>query len=133
MIQVIICYDKSLEEFKLYNKEMDIMITSPELFKLLVLFNSSLVERFGEDINILKSDEIEYILDSASMKRMIMSNVKLIKRLSKGPSAFQAAGERFGVTNTTQPTQFQSKSSGIGDFDDMMSKPKGKKFSKKFK
>lgn len=137
MITVVINYDSDLEVFKLYYKDLDVVFTSEEMFKVLVLFNSFISEHYGENFNILNSTEINYILDSYSMKQMILSNVKLIKRLSKMPSAFQQSNERFGSSSIVSPGhQFgvssKCKSSATEDFDKMMSKKR--KFSlNKFK
>lgn len=134
MIQVIINYDQSQEIYTLYNRDLDIAFTSSEMFKVLVLFNSYLTETCGEEFNVLKSDEIEYILDSSSMKQMITSNVKLIKRLSRLPTAFQQSSEKFGG-NTSQLSQMSRTSlnrsnSSTDEFDRMMSKKKAFKSSK---
>lgn len=139
MITVVINYDTDLEVFKLYYKDLDVVFTSEEMFKVLVLFNSFLSEHYGENFNILNSTEINYVLDSYSMKQMILSNVKLIKRLNKMPSAFQLSNERFGsnsmVSNSHQfgtPPNKCKSSSATEDFDKMMSKKR--KFSpNKFK
>lgn len=137
MIDVIINYDSDLEVFKLYYKDLDVVFTSEEMFKVLVLFNSFISEHYGENFNILNSTEINYILDSHSMKQMILSNVKLIKRLSRMPSAFQKSNERFGSNSIVSSShQFgassKCKSSVTDDFDKMISKKR--KFSpNKFK
>lgn len=137
MIDVVINYDLDLEIFKLYYKDLDVVFTSEEMFKVLVLFNSFISEHYGENFNILNSTEINYILDSYSMKQMILSNVKLIKRLSKMPSAFQQSNERFGSSSIVSSShQFGASSkcklSATEDFDKMMSK-KRKFSSSKFK
>ena len=136
MITVVINYDSDLEVFKLYYKDLDVVFTSEEMFKVLVLFNSFISEHYGENFNILNSTEINY---SYSMKQMILSNVKLIKRLSKMPSAFQQSNERFGsssIVSSGSGHQFgvssKCRSSATEDFDKMMSKKR--KFSlNKFK
>jgi hypothetical protein len=47
-------------------------------------------------------DDIEYELDSYSMRQIITSNVKLLKRISKMPSEFQAASSMFNNSSSTQ-------------------------------
>lgn len=124
MIQIIINYDKDLGVYKLYNSDLDILLTSDEMFKVLVMFNTHLMELYGENFNILKSDEIDYILDSASMKQMITSNVQLLKRLSRAPSAFQESAERFGNSSINKPQMMGRGNSSFNDFNNMMSKRK---------
>jgi hypothetical protein len=65
---------------------------------------------------------------------MITSNVKLIKRLSRLPTAFQQSSEKFGG-NTSQLSQMSRTSlnrsnSSTDEFDRMMSKKKAFKSSK---
>lgn len=124
MIQIVINYDQDLGMYKLYNSDLDIMLTSDEMFKVLVMFNMHLMELYGENFNILKSDEIEYILDSASMKQMIVSNVQLLKRLNRAPSAFQESSERFGNSSINRPQMMGRSNSSFNNFNSMMSKRK---------
>lgn len=130
MIQIIINYDPTAGIYKLYNKDLDVLFTAEEMFKVLVIFNTYLMELYGENFNILKSDEIEYILDSASMKQMIISNVQLLKRLSRAPSAFQESAERFGNSSISTPSVMRKSNGSFNDFDNMMSKRKQFKSSK---
>lgn len=142
-MQVIINYDTEHECFMLYNPDLDVLYTSEELFKVIVLFNAHLMETYGAEFNVLRSDEIDYVMDSRSMKQMITSNVNLLKRLNRQPSAFQESAARFGGSTTMNPSSamtlnvFSSRprtNESTEAFDSMMSKRKGfsqSKFNKK--
>lgn len=133
-MQVTINYDLNDEEYKLYVKELDALFTSDELFKVIVIFNTYLMELYGAEFNVLKSDEIDYIMDSYTMRQMIQSNVNLLKRLNRQPSAFQESANRFGASSSMMTSSamslnaFSSKprtNESTAAFDQMMSKRKG--------
>lgn len=122
-MEVIINYDKVDKEYKLYVKDLDVLLKSSELFTVIVMFDEVL-KSTGLDINVLNSDDIEYILDSSSLKQMISSNVKLIKKLSRMPSDFQRSVERFGSTSqqSTIGNQLSRSQSKTNKWDNLMSK-----------
>lgn len=122
-MEVIINYDKVDKEYKLYVKDLDVLLKSSELFTVIVMFDEVL-KSTGLDINVLNSDDIEYILDSSSLKQMISSNVKLIKKLSRMPSDFQRSVERFGLTSqqSTIGNQLSRSQSKTNKWDNLMSK-----------
>lgn len=140
-MQVIINYSPDEELYKLYNQDLDLLLTSEELFKLIVMFNSVLMETYGGEFNVLKSDEIDYIIDSYTMRQMIVSNVNLLKRLNRQPSAFQESANRFNTTSTMMTPTLSSGFSkqartneSIDEFDKMNKTRKGfsqSKFRKK--
>lgn len=111
-MKVIIEYDPDMEEYRLYNSDLDILLTSTELFKVLVLFNANLASIYGDSFSILNCDSIEYSLDSYTMKQIISSNVNLIKQLNRAPSAFQESIERFGGSSSMMKS---SKSLSFGN------------------
>lgn len=101
-MKVIIEYDKENKDFILYNSDLNSKIVSKELFKALVIFDEVLRKHTGNRKNVLNMDDIEYELDSYSMRQIITSNVKLLKRISKMPSEFQAASSMFNNSSSTQ-------------------------------
>lgn len=126
-MEVVIEYDPDVEEYRLYNKDLDILLTSTELFKVLVLFNARLAEVYGDSsFSILNCDSIEYSLDSHTMKQIISSNVNLIKQLNRAPSAFQESIERFGGTSSLMRSKsmtFSNKKS-TSEIENMLRKRK---------
>jgi hypothetical protein len=101
-MKVIIEYDKENKDFILYNSDLNSKIVSKELFNALVIFDEVLRKHTGNRKNVLNMDDIEYELDSYSMRQIITSNVKLLKRISKMPSEFQAASSMFNNSSSTQ-------------------------------
>lgn len=126
-MEVIIEYDPDMEEYKLYNKELDILLTSTELFKVLVLFNANMASIYGDNFSILNCDSISYSLDSYTMKQIISSNVNLIKQLNRAPSAFQESIERFGGSSSSlirKSSTFMSNKKPTKGIEDMLRKRK---------
>jgi hypothetical protein len=127
--KVIIKYNKDTDEYLLYSEDLDTVFTSNELFKTLVMFNSYMTS-INENFNILKSDDIEYLLDSNSMKKIITSNVELIKKLNKLPTEFQMSSEKFGSQSYSGQSKFSSKRNDkfVSEFSKLSSKKKFNKF-----
>lgn len=133
-MQVIINYSQDEELFKLYVPDFDALYEAEELFKVIVMFNAHLMEAYGVEFNVLKSNEIDYVMDSYSMRQMIQSNVNLLKRLNRQPSAFQESANRFGASSTMTPSSlmipnaFSNKprtNESLNAYDSMMKTRKG--------
>lgn len=107
-MNVIIEYSDDTDEYKLYVKELEILLTSHELFRVLVMLNEVVSKLKGKDFNILDSNDIYYTLDSRSMSQMVSSNVSLLKKVNRMPSEFQSSIERFG-SSTLSTNQFSGK------------------------
>lgn len=95
-INIAIKYDPLNEEYNIYEPSTDTLLLSKNLTEGLVNLNNFLISSGMIKTDILKDDSIEYHLCSKTMKAMIDSNVMLIKKLSRGPSEFQVAKDRFG-------------------------------------
>lgn len=124
-MKVIIEYDKENKEFILYSPELNSKIVSKELFKALVIFDEVLRQRTGNKKNVLNMDDIEYELDSYSMRQIITSNVKLLKRISKMPSEFQEASSKFNNSSSTQIVNAINKLNKSQQSSLTFEKPKG--------
>lgn len=95
-INIAIKYNPLDEEYNIYEPSTDTLLLSKNLTEGLVNLNNFLIDSGMTKTDILNDDSIEYHLCSKTMRAMIDSNVKLIKRLSRGPSEFQVAKDRFG-------------------------------------
>ena len=108
-INIAIKYNPLDEEYNIYEPSTDTLLLSKNLTEGLVNLNNFLIDSGMTKTDILKDDSIEYHLCSKTMKAMIDSNVKLIKKLSRGPSEFQVAKDRFGsspLATTTKKSSF---------------------------
>lgn len=100
MIDIVIEYHKDTESFKLYEPTTDTLIVSSNLTEALVNLSTFLDTSGLGNGDILVSDNINYHIDSATMKAMIESNVNLMKKLNSGPSGFTRSSQKFGGGST---------------------------------
>ena len=105
MVEVVINYDSGKDEFKVYEPTTDTILVSKTLSEALVNLSSFLVGSKLTQADILNCSDISYHFDSETMKRMVESNVNLMKRLKTAPSGFTLSSQRFGTTIMSQTTQ----------------------------
>ena len=82
-LTIVIEYESSGKQFNIYEPTTDTLLVSENLTEGLVLLNDFLMKNNLIEKDILKTDSIKYQLDSATMKAMIDSNVKLIKKIKQ--------------------------------------------------
>lgn len=109
MVEVVINYDTNKDEFKVYEPTTDTILVSKNLTEALVNLSNFLVSSNLIKEDILNCPDISYHFDSETMKRMIESNVNLMKRLKTAPSGFAISSQRFGTTLTNQSQSNSSK------------------------
>lgn len=98
MIEIVINYNKDKDEFMVYEQKTDTILVSKTLTEALVNLSNFLVSKNLIKTDILNCSDISYHFDSETMKRMIESNVNLMKRLSTAPSGFALSSQRFGTS-----------------------------------
>lgn len=96
MIEVVINYDTEKQFYKIYEPSTDTILISSNISEALINLSKFLLDQKLTEKDILNSDNITYHLDSHTMRAMIESNVKLIKRLNSAPSGFTISTQRFG-------------------------------------
>lgn len=109
-MNVVINYSTDEEVYKLYSSDLDLLLTSSDLFRLFVMFNEVLVQSTG--VELLSSPSIDYTLDSASMIQIIMSNVSLLKKIKSMPSGFQLSSDKFGGSSSLNSSKFNKSNFG---------------------
>ena len=114
MIEVVINYDPTRDEFKVYEPTTDTILVSKTLSEALVNLSSFLVGSQLTQADILNCSDISYHFDSETMKRMVESNVNLMKRLNSAPSGFTLSSQRFGTSTLSQSTQRNRNNNGGG-------------------
>lgn len=103
MIEIVINFDSSRNEYKIYEPTTDTLMASSNLTEALCLLNKFIESSGLSSIpNILECPNISYHLDSATMKAMIESNIALIKRLQTAPSGFTQSNRKFGGQTVVQ-------------------------------
>lgn len=111
MVEVVINYDPGKEEFRIYEPTTDTILISKTITEALVNLSNFLSTSNLISGDILSYKDISYHIDSETMKRMIESNVSLLKRLKTAPSGFALSSQRFGGTTTNQNFQKSNKRS----------------------
>lgn len=114
MIQIVINYDPSSQSYKVYEPTTQNLIITQDLTEALVTLNLYLQSQGLIKEDILKTEDITYHLDAYTMKAIIESNVKLMKRLKSAPSAFQQSSQRFGTSLSSGTTKRKDKGASWG-------------------
>lgn len=99
MVQIVINYDPETTSYKIWEPTTQNLILTQDLTEALVTLSMFLQSKGLITGDILGTEEISYHLDSHTMKSIIESNVKLLKRLQNAPTGFQKSSQRFGVSN----------------------------------
>lgn len=104
MIEVVINYDKSRKEYRIYESSTETLMISGNLTEGLITLNDFLRNHYLIKEDILQEKNITYHLDGTTMIEIVMSNVNLLKQLkSMAPSSFQISTSKFGTTKNSAP------------------------------
>lgn len=124
-MDIVINYDPSTKEYKIYEPTTNSMIVSMNLTEGLVNLNLFLKSSglISEDSDILLSKNIGYHLDSETFIAIIQSNVDLLKRLQSGPSEFKKSANKFGLPTASHT--YIPKAKKTSEFSEMGNKRKG--------
>lgn len=98
MIDVVINFDESKGEFKLYEPTTDTLLITTSLGETFGKLDEFLREQGLIATNILSTADINYHIDSVTFIAMVKSNADLLKRLNTAPSGFTISSNRFGIT-----------------------------------
>lgn len=98
MIQIVINYDPTTQSYKVYEPTTQNLILTQDLTEALVTLNLYLQSQGLTTQDILKTEDITYHLDAFTMRAIIESNVKLMKRLKSAPTGFQQSSQKFGTS-----------------------------------
>lgn len=110
MIEIVIKYDPSRSEYKIYEPTTDTLMASSNLTEALCMLNKFINSSGLSSVsNILDCPDISYHIDSATMKAMIESNLSLLNRLRTAPSGFAMSSQKFGGTTQLQQKMTQQK------------------------
>lgn len=112
MVEVVINYDQSTQEYKIYEPTTDTLLISSNLTEAFVNLSVFLTSAGLIHGDILNYPEISYHFDSHTVKSMIESNVNLLKRLQTAPSGFMISSQKFGGS-TTSPIKPKKQESGF--------------------
>lgn len=113
MVEIVINYDQSTQNFKVYEPTTDTILVSTNLAEALVNLSKFLSESGLIEGDILSYTSISYHIDSFTLQAMVESNVNLLKRLSTAPSGFMISSQRFGTS--LNQSSISKKESGFKD------------------
>ena len=97
MIDVVINFDITRGEFKLYEPTTDTLLITTSLGETFAKLDEFLKERGLIATNILSTADVNYHIDSATFIALVKSNADLLKRLNNAPSGFTISSNRFGI------------------------------------
>jgi hypothetical protein len=125
MIEVVINYDKTKKEFKIYESSTETLMISANLTEGLVTLNEFLRNHYLIKEDILQEKNIIYHIDGTTMIEIVMSNIALLKQLKNmAPSSFQISTSKFGTTKSAPPVP------GFGLGESKLASNTGKGFGK---
>lgn len=134
MIDVVVNFDQSSGEFKLYEPTTDTLLITTSLGETFAKLDEFLKDRGLIATNILSTADINYHIDSATFIAMVKSNVDLLKRLNTAPSGFTISSNRFGIVpgQNSFKDSFQDSKKGRKKSKATFSKSSFNNSSKKF-
>lgn len=99
-MDIVINYDPIKKEYKIYEPSTDTILVSTNLTEGIVNLDIFLKSQglIQEDSDILRSEDIDYHMDSYTMRAMVESNVNLLKRLRSSQSEFKNSSNKFGLS-----------------------------------
>ncbi len=136
MIEVVINYDKSRNEFKLYEPTTDTLFITSSLGESFIKLNEFLKDQGLITTDILNTLDITYHIDSSTFLALIESNVGLLKQLNNAPSGFMISSQRFGMPTIAQQSRqqqnFQPQGKGNSNYTNKKKRGKTEKGSSSF-
>lgn len=116
MIDVVVNFDPTRGEFKLYEPTTDTLLITTSLGETFAKLDEFLHERGLIASNILTTADVNYHIDSATFIAMVKSNADLLKRLNNAPSGFMISSNRFGITpgQSSLSDSYKDKGKGKG-------------------
>lgn len=97
MIDVVVNFDPTRGEFKLYEPTTDTLLITTSLGETFAKLDEFLKERGLIASSILATADVNYHIDSPTFIAMVKSNADLLKRLNNAPSGFMISSNRFGI------------------------------------
>ena len=96
MLNIVIKFDKEKGMYNIYEESTNTLMVSCNLVEALCNLNEFLLSSGLIQGDFIHSDNIQYHLDSNTMKSIIEGNLALVKRLNNAPSGFMISEQRFG-------------------------------------
>ena len=137
MIEIVVNYDQTKQEYQIYESSTQTLILSTSLGDGFKNLNGYLLSSGQITKSILEDQNIQYHFDAFTFQEIIKSNISLLKRVSEIPSEFKNSANKFGMPSVPKDIVSKNKkqnfSRGSKNFQhNKMSGFGGSNFSKSF-
>lgn len=133
MTEIVIKYDDSTKEYRLFEGTSQTLIMSRTLGEGFSNLNKFLLESGQIEKSLIEDPNILYHFDSHTFHEIIKSNIALLKRVSNIQSEFKNSANKFGMPSVPKDLNSKNKQSfakGSSNFQrKRMSGFKGSNFS----
>ena len=138
MTEIVVKYDKSSNEYHIYESTSQTLIMSRTLGEGFSNLNLFLIQSGQIQKSLIEDEDVIYHFDGHTFKEIIKSNMALLKRVSDIPSEFKNSANKFGMPSVpkdlnSKNKQNFSKAKGSSNFQKgKMTGFKGSKFGNSF-
>ena len=136
MTEIVVKYDKSSNEYHIYESTSQTLIMSRTLGEGFSNLNLFLIQCGQIQKSLIEDEDVIYHFDGHTFKEIIKSNMALLKRVSDIPSEFKNSANKFGMPSVPKDLNSKNKqnySKGSTNFKKgKMTGFKGSKFGNSF-
>ena len=136
MTEIVVKYDKSSNEYHIYENTSQTLIMSRTLGEGFSNLNLFLIQSGQIQKSLIEDEDVIYHFDGHTFKEIIKSNMALLKRVSDIPSEFKNSANKFGMPSVPKDLNSKNKqnfSKGSSNFQKRkMTGFKGSKFGNSF-
>lgn len=136
MTEIVVKYDKSSNEYHIYENTSQTLIMSRTLGEGFSNLNLFLIQSGQIQKSLIEDEDVIYHFDGHTFKEIIKSNIALLKRVSDIPSEFKNSANKFGMPSVPKDLNSKNKqnfSKGSSNFQKgKMTGFKGSKFGNSF-
>lgn len=136
MTEIVVKYDKSSNEYRIYENTSQTLIMSRTLGEGFSNLNLFLIQSGQIQKSLIEDEDVIYHFDGHTFKEIIKSNMALLKRVSDIPSEFKNSANKFGMPSVPKDLNTKNKqnfSRGSSNFQKgKMTGFKGSKFGNSF-
>lgn len=131
MTEIVVKYDKTSKEFKIYESNSQTLIMSRTLGEGFSNLNHFLINSGQIQTSIIDDEDIIYHFDGHTFKEIIKSNMALLKRVSDIPSEFKNSANKFAAPKEISKTNNNFHRGKMTGFKDSGFSKSWGKFNKK--
>ena len=111
MTEIVVKYDKSSNEYHIYENTSQTLIMSRTLGEGFSNLNLFLIQSGQIQKSLIEDEDVIYHFDGHTFKEIIKSNMALLKRVSDIPSEFKNSANKFGMSSVPKDINTKNKQS----------------------